>query len=158
MRNEMKIVEGDLIQMALNGEFDVIVHGSNCYCAMGAGIAKTIKQNFPEAYKADCKTQKGSSKKLGTISYATVLKNDIEITVVNGYTQHHWKGNGVLVDYDAVRGVMRAVKENFSGKRIGYPLIGAGLARGNWEVIKKIIEEELEGENHTLVKFNGKVK
>ena len=68
------------------------------------------------------------------------------------------KGNGVLVDDDAVRGVMRAVQEHFSGKRIGYPLIGAGLARGNWEVIKKIIEEELEGENHTLVKFNGKVK
>jgi len=53
---------------------------------------------------------------------------------------------------------MRAVKKNFSGKRIGYPLIGAGLARGNWEVIKKIIEEELSDENHTLVKFKGKVK
>jgi len=39
----MKIVNGDLIKMALAGEFDVIVHGSNCFCNFGAGIAKQIR-------------------------------------------------------------------------------------------------------------------
>ena len=39
----------------------------------------------------------------------------------------------------------------FSGKRIGYPKIGAGLAGGYWNIISKIIDKELEGENHSLV-------
>ncbi len=45
------------------------------------------------------------------------------------------------------------VKEKFTGKRIGYPAIGTGLAGGNWEVISKIIEEELDGEAPTFVEF-----
>ncbi|RYD20572.1 MAG: hypothetical protein EOP88_14530 [Verrucomicrobiaceae bacterium] len=39
----MKTVAGDLIQLAKNGEFDLIVHGCNCMCTMGAGVAKGIK-------------------------------------------------------------------------------------------------------------------
>lgn len=45
----MNIVHGDLIQLALAGQFDVIIHGCNCFCTMGAGIAKAIRQEFPEA-------------------------------------------------------------------------------------------------------------
>lgn len=50
---------------------------------------------------------------------------------------------------------MKAVKNGYSGLRIGYPRIGAGLAHGNWEVIEKIIREELRGEDHTLVEFSA---
>ncbi|MAS94073.1 MAG: phosphatase [Verrucomicrobiales bacterium] len=150
----MKIVKGDLIQLALDGEFDVIVHGCNCQCTMGAGIAKAIKSIFPEAYKADCATEKGSREKLGQISFATAERGMHEITVVNGYTQFHWRGKGVLANYEAIRGVMGEVKRRWKGKRIGYPLIGAGLAGGDWKVISEIIEEELDGEDHTLVKFS----
>lgn len=59
----LKIMHGDLIKLALTGDFDVIVHGCNCFNTMGAGIAKTIKQTFPEAYQADLKTEKGSKQK-----------------------------------------------------------------------------------------------
>jgi O-acetyl-ADP-ribose deacetylase (regulator of RNase III) len=59
----------------------------------------------------------------------------------------------VRVDYDAVRSVMRGVKEAFAGKRIGYPKIGAGLAGGDWAKIAAIIEEELAGEDHAVVEF-----
>ena len=65
----MKVIRGDLVQLALAGKFDVIVHGCNCMCTMGAGIAKQIKQKFPEAYRVDCQTKKGDRSKLGTISY-----------------------------------------------------------------------------------------
>ena len=149
----MKIVHGDLLKLALDGHFEVIIHGCNCQCAMGAGIAKTIKSTFPEAYAADCKTPKGDRTKLGNISFATVQRDGREITIVNGYTQFHWRGSGVLADYDAIRSVMRTVKSQFSGKRIGYPKIGAGLAKGDWTIIAQIITEELNGENHTLVKY-----
>ena len=43
----------------------------------------------------------------------------------------------------------------FADKVIGYPLIGAGLAKGDWQVISKIIDTELAGTDHTLVKFAG---
>ena len=46
---------------------------------------------------------------------------------------------------------MRWIKQKYTGKRIGLPKIGAGLAGGDWNVIQKIIEEELPGENVTIV-------
>ena len=149
----MRVIQGDLVKLAMDKEFDIIIHGCNCYCAMGAGIAKAIRDTFPEAWDADLKTEKGSPGKLGTISYATVSRDDHKITIVNGYTQYHWKGSGTLADYNAIRAVMRHVKAKFSGKRIGYPKIGAGLAKGDWNKISKIIDKELAGEKHTLVEF-----
>jgi O-acetyl-ADP-ribose deacetylase (regulator of RNase III) len=161
----MKIVDGDLIKMAQNGDFDVIVHGCNCFCAMGSGIAKGIKKAFPEAYEEDLKTVKGDINKLGTFSYGMQFDGESFLYIVNGYTQYHWSKispNGklqpapkgtILVDYIALRSVFADVKSLFSGSRIGYPMIGAGLARGHWGLISQIIDEELEGEDHTLVRY-----
>ena len=149
----MRKVKGDLIELAIDGEFDLIIHGCNCFCTMGAGIAKTIKQNFPEAYKADLKTEKGDKSKLGTISFSESETYNGKLIVVNGYTQFNWRGTGKKADYDAIRKVFKTVREKFSGLRISYPAIGAGLAGGNWKTISEIIEQELEGENHTFVEY-----
>ncbi|MBO0756783.1 MAG: macro domain-containing protein [Bradyrhizobiaceae bacterium] len=149
----MKVIRGDLVKLALDGRFEVIIHGCNCQCVMGAGIARTIKQTFPEAYKADVETPKGSREKLGSLSTVTVERGGRKISIVNGYTQIHWRGSGVLVDYDAVRSVMQKVKVLFSERTIGYPKIGAGLAKGDWTLIAAIIDQELEGEDHTLVEY-----
>lgn len=149
----MKVVTGDLIKLARRGAFDVIVHGCNCQCTMGAGIAKFIRQSFPEAYEADLATPKGERSKLGTISTATVKREGATLVVVNGYTQFHYRGSGVKVDYDAIRSVFRSVAKNYSGKRIGYPKLGAGLGGGDWNIISAIIDDELQGEDHTLVLF-----
>ena len=148
----MQTRSGDLIALAKAGEFDVIVHGCNCQCAMDAGIAKQIKAEFPAAYAADCATPK-SAEKLGRISTAQIDCNGHALTVVNAYTQAHWRGSGVLADYDASRLAMRRIKTQFSGRRIAYPKIGAGLARGDWARIARIIDEELAGETHTLVLY-----
>jgi len=149
----MKIVEGDLIKLALEGEFDLIVHGCNCFCTMGAGIAKTIKEYFPVAYEADMDTVKGAREKLGSITSVIVTRNSNKITVVNGYTQYSPTGKGILVDYEAVSSVFSEIKQKYSGYRIGYPMIGAGLAKGDWQIISRLISEQLTGEDHTLVKF-----
>ncbi len=152
----MKIVQGDLIKLALEGEFEVIVHGCNCFCTMGAGIAKTVMEFFPEAYEADLKTEKGAREKLGSISSVTVNRNNLNIAVVNAYTQYSPSGAGILVDYEAVSSVFREIKQQYSGCRIGYPMIGAGLARGDWNIISGLISEQLSGEDHTLVEYNKK--
>ena len=91
----MKDIEGDLLQLALAGHFDVIVHGCNCQCIMGTGIAKAIKLQFPQAFAADQATATGDRSKLG--SYSSALAHNAlgqPFTVVNAYTQWHWRGAG----------------------------------------------------------------
>ena len=55
------------------------------------------------------------------------------------------------VDYDAVAACFERIAMAFEGSRIGYPMIGAGLAGGDWNRIASIIDEKLEGMDHTLV-------
>lgn len=148
----MKTIKGDLIIFAEEGMFDIIIHGCNCLCNMGIGIAKTIRNKYPQVYKADCDTSKGDREKLGSYTSATAGHQN-RFIVVNAYTQYTYSRDKVDVDYDAVRKVFVKMKKDFAGKRIGYPLIGAGLAGGDWNVIEAIINQELEGEDHTLVKY-----
>ncbi|MFM2482293.1 phosphatase [Celerinatantimonas sp. YJH-8] len=150
----MKVVDGDLIELALEGNFDVIVHGSNCFHSMDGGIALSIRHVFPEAYQADQETAFGDREKLGTLSTAIVTRGEVCFTVVNAYTQFDYHGEG-NADYEAVQMVFAEVRQRYHGLRIGYPLIGAGLGGGNWVLIEKIIDQALEGEDHTLVRFNG---
>jgi O-acetyl-ADP-ribose deacetylase (regulator of RNase III) len=63
----MKEIKGDLIALAKQGEFDVIAHGCNCFVKMGAGIAKSIRLAFPEAWYADKDTKAGDKKSLELI-------------------------------------------------------------------------------------------
>lgn len=149
----MRVIHGDFIELALRGEFDVIVHGCNCHCAMYSGVAKSIRAAFPEAHEADEKTQCGDRTKLGTYTAAVVERDGVRLTVVNAYTQFHRRGESVLADYNAIRTVMNLIKRDFTGARIGYPRIGAGLAGGDWGVISCIIDDELGGEDHTLVEY-----
>ena len=145
----MKEIKGDLIALAKAGEFDVIVHGCNCFCTMGAGIAKSIRANFVKAYMVDQKTAYGNVLKLGTITtYFYVQPRPL--VIVNAYTQYDFNGPN-NVDYLAIKHCFQKIKTTFPGKRIGYPKIGAGLAGGNWDIISSLIDKELEEEDHTVV-------
>ena len=152
----MKIIKGDIIKLALAGQFDVIVHGCNCFHTMGAGIAKQIRTAFPDAYEVDLMTKYGDKSKLGTYSMAHIYQYDL--IILNAYTQYYFSGSGRKVHYSAIKSVFEAIKNQYSGKRIGYPKIGAGLAGGDWAIISDIIEEELEGEDHTLVVYRKEDK
>ena len=121
----MKIIRGDLIQLAKDKTFDVVVHGCNCQNNMGAGIALQIKKAFPEAYKADCATIVGDIGKLGKFSCAQIDG----VYVVNAYTQFNL---GPDVMYSAVRASFKEIKQSFSGLTIAYPKIGAGISGGEW--------------------------
>lgn len=152
----MKTIQGDILTLAEQGNFDVIVHGSNCVNSMKGALATLIKENYPAVVAADDQTANVSvEKKLGTVSGANVTAYGTghHFTIINGYTQANLRGAGMLVDYDAIRSVFRIIKKNFPGKRIAYPKIGAGGGRGDWDTIEAIINEELAGEDHTLVEF-----
>jgi O-acetyl-ADP-ribose deacetylase (regulator of RNase III) len=150
----MKYVDGDLIQMALDNEFDCIIHGCNCFNTMGAGIARQVKNIFPSAYKVDCETVCGDYKKLGTYTYAI----EKGILVINAYTQHNYKGRQKLVEEDAVANIFKSLSSFPKIKeypRIGIPLIGCGLAGGDWDIISSIIDDNSTGLDITCVKYNN---
>ncbi|MDB5282167.1 MAG: putative phosphatase [Bacteroidota bacterium] len=136
---------GDLIRDSKR--FDVIAHGVNCFCKMRSGIAKQVVQFFPEAQQIDLSTIEGDRGKMGTINF-TSNTNPI---VVNAYTQYMYGTDNMKCDYDALRNCMKAIKTTFSGKKIGLPQIGAGLAGGDWNIIKQIIIDELSDEDVTIV-------
>jgi O-acetyl-ADP-ribose deacetylase (regulator of RNase III) len=151
----MKEVEGDLIKLAKEGNFEVIAHGCNCFCTMGAGIAKSIREQFPEAYETDCKTLTGDIDKLGNYTAAWVYDNSKKrvFGVVNCYTQYGHDASTKPFDYEAFTLCMRKINHQFHGKRIGLPKIGAGLAGGDWNIIKTVIEKELKDMDVTIVHY-----
>ena len=46
MNQHVKTTDGDLLKLAKNGEFDVIIHGCNCFTAMFSGIAGQIRKEY----------------------------------------------------------------------------------------------------------------
>lgn len=160
-----KEVDGNLITLAKEGKFNVIVHGCNCFCTMGAGIAKSIKEEFPAAYEEDLKTIKGDFRKLG--NYSMVLDTRYSypyLAIVNAYTQYNYGTDKIQLDYEALTLCLRKIDHQLGGgiqpssrgwrqETIGLPKIGAGLAGGDWNRIKEIIQKELKHWDITVVNF-----
>jgi len=151
--------DGDLIKLAKEGMFDVIAHGCNCHSTMGAGIAPQMARAF--GCDRFVMERIGSDvNKLGNIDYQTFVlgentiwslddgknnRNEPELTVVNAYTQfnygrNHSDGDAKPLSYEALTLCMKKINIVFAGKHIGLPRIGAGLAGGDWERIKYIIQ------------------
>jgi|SRR6478609_4487349 len=159
-----KEVQGNLITMALEGQFEVITHGCNCMCAMGAGIAPQMAAEFGcDHFDLEQKEFIGDMHKLGDIDYELVNIEErvTPLYVVNSYTQYAPGWNPIHkkripLDYSALRLCMMKINHIFKGKAIGLPQIGAGLAGGNWNYIKRIIRSELKDMDVTVVIFNGK--
>lgn len=155
MEDRTRMIDGDLVDMAYRGEFDVIIHGCNCFCKMGAGIAKEIARRFPTAYAIDRTTVPGDRGKLG--SYTTVgvrNKHGGNLIIVNLYTQYGYGRDRRHFDYDAFRRGLKSLAPNAGDLHIGMPMIGAGLAGGDWDRIKQILEEEFANVNYTVVRYH----
>jgi O-acetyl-ADP-ribose deacetylase (regulator of RNase III) len=149
-----KEIEGNLIDMALNGDFNLIGHGANCFCKMGAGIAKEIAVRIPDAVRADNETRKGDINKLGNFTYGGIWDGDkLRGFILNLYTQYNYGTDSIKVDYEALTLCMRKINKKYKGYTIGFPLLCAGLAGGNWDRIKKIIQTELVDMDVTIVHF-----
>lgn len=160
----MEIIKGDLIKLAATGEVNVILHSCNTRNRFGAGIAKQIRQAFPQAYIADCQAAQIGLNQLGLISQAVIslpLNKASKtagkvLTVVNMYTQDSYSTSKskVYVDYLAFAKCLSLVKLHHSTARIGIPSgISSGLANGNKQQIHEIIDRELNGLDYVLVDF-----
>jgi len=165
-------IEGDLIKLAQEGMFDVIAHGCNCQCVMGAGIAPQMAKAFgADKFVLERDSFKGDINKLGTIEFEyrnlqSLKKTPMptmegyragfDFAVVNAYTQFDITGrrnNMVDLDYEALTLCMRKINHIFAGKHIGLPQIGCGLAGGSWPLVKDIIQAELSDCKVTIVNY-----
>lgn len=176
MNENYREIDGDLIVLAKQGRFDVIAHGCNCFCTMGAGIAPQMAKAFGcDTFSGEEAHKRGDPTKLGNISYEEkfLLKGEVvdlydndnhlnpdlkSLFVVNCYTQfdlgfNHPGGKKSPIDYEALTLCMRKMNMIFNGLTIGLPKIGAGLAGGDWEKIKNIIQEELKNCKIIIVNY-----
>lgn len=164
-----KEIIGDLIELANSGEFDVIGHGCNCFCAMSRGIAPQMGAAFGcHLFPMEDKSMAGDINKLGQIDWKVLNLTggttefdffEFDLTVVNIYSQYTPNAQIKPLDYEALTLGLRKMNHIFRGKRIGLPKIGAGLAGGDWNRIKEIIQTELKDCDITVVKWNiGEIK
>jgi O-acetyl-ADP-ribose deacetylase (regulator of RNase III) len=147
----VKTVEGNLIRMFKERRFSAIAHGCNCYHTMGAGIAKQIAVEFPEAYQADLKTRVGRHK-MGLRSEVLTEYGRI----FNLYTQHRPGIEKPEILMGAIRRSFEDINEEFGGDvsyLLGIPKIGCGIAGGDWKYISRIIDEATPDLNICLVEY-----
>jgi O-acetyl-ADP-ribose deacetylase (regulator of RNase III) len=154
--NMLKHVKGNLLDLAEAGEFDVVVQGCNCFCRMGSGIAREIRERYPRAWNVDMLTNEGDYTKLGNWTDADAGK----FWIINAYTQYDTaKAPGEDVfEYSAFALILQKLEHTYGDKRIGLPYIGMGLAGGKKEVIIPMIEYfansvAAKGGSVTLVEF-----
>lgn len=145
-------ISGDLIDLAKKGEFDVIAHGCNCFCIMGAGIAPQMANAFGcNTFPLENRKYSGDKNKLGKIDYKKLTINNKDLIVVNAYTQYDTGGRPF--SYEAFKKIVFEMNNQFKGKHLGLPKIGAGLAGGYWPEIKNIIKEGFTDCKVTVVNY-----
>lgn len=147
---KIRYVTGSLVDA---GEL-CLVHGCNAQGRMRSGVAKVIRQRYPEAYAEYMKTYNTVGLSAGDVIWAE-SKGKL---IANGITQEYYGyDNKRYIDYDAINRVMESVHreaalENFG---VAMPLIGAGLGGGSWKHIVDIIEQNFTDVEPVVYTLDG---
>lgn len=145
----MKVINGDILTP--NGDKNKIIivcHQVNCMGVMGAGLALQIKNKFPdvyEQYKSRCKMIKKGIGGLGDVQYCSTKSGYI---IANIFSQYNYGYKVCHTDYIALKNAFSYIAYCYPNAAIRIPYrIGCGLAGGDWNIVKKIIEESLIANN-----------
>lgn len=127
-----------------------IIHGCNAQGRMGSGVAKVLMDRYPEVRERYLDLyeyfQHGSEPFLGTIHK---VQTQGRHTVFNAITQEHFGYDGKLyASYDAIRQCMTALDHTMADieaskgetPHVAMPLLGCGLAGGDWQLVSAIVE------------------
>lgn len=150
----IKYIHGDAVKALQEGQITVLVHGVNCHGVMGSGIAKQVKETFPECFHRyehfvwDRKVN-GFPVQVGEL--VNWQRNGRMI--VNLFSQSNYGYDGErYCSYDGIEMGLRNLKNNFlnEGDIVAMPKIGAGLGGGDWKIIESIINSVF-GDREVLV-------
>lgn len=134
-------VKGDLVENKYESEtYGIFCHQVNCQKTMGAGIAKQIKEKYPEVYQA---YEDREYPYLGAIDW--VLTHDGR-ACVNMYAQDDYGRSGKHTNYIAFAQCLVELAEYLTPVSkdtiVAFPYgIGCGLGGGDWKVISALIED-----------------
>jgi O-acetyl-ADP-ribose deacetylase (regulator of RNase III) len=129
---------------------DIISQCNNCFCTQGSGIARAIRDRYPEVYDADCQTKKGDKSKLGTIFMTAVTPFDENDTIKYvagifgqfeyGRETRHLNYEATFRGFEALREYIRDAPGFLPNYTLAFPYkIGCKLAGGSWPVVKAMI-------------------
>ena len=156
----LKHTQGNLLDLAEAGQFDIIVQGCNCFNTMGGGIAKEIRERYPEVAYVDQQTLRADYTKLGNWTDDIVIRNNglSQFTVINAYTQYNMSTGKDVFEYAAFELILQKLLFCYPGKSFGFPFIGMGLAGGDKIRIINLLEwfaDEVQKKDGTvtLVEF-----
>lgn len=131
---------GDLLQSDAN----IIAHQTNCMGVMGAGVALQIKNKLLderafEKYVDLCK-RKGEHL-LGHVQY---LQGAGEKVIANVFGEYKPSYDKVDTDYDSLKEALILLHEEAKKYELSVAipgLMGCGLAGGDWNIVRDMIEE-----------------
>jgi O-acetyl-ADP-ribose deacetylase (regulator of RNase III) len=145
----IEIIRGNLLNAFEDGEVNVIGHVVNCVGAFNAGIAKQIRNKYPEVYsiyKQYCDTEYSTPIcNLGTILDVSVAYNSSNLPckqIYNLFAQLNYGTHKRQLNYGAMGRCLEKMSEAVSSDaKIGFPyLLGCGLSGGSEEIILEMIE------------------
>lgn len=144
-------INGNLLDLFDQKEFEAIGHGANCQYTMDAGIALQIKERYPAAYYADKYCPLSPIEKLGNFSVGCGYNEPG--WVVNFYTQFN---PGPDADYMWLKSSLKKFNYEWGGafEFIGLPKIGCGIGGLKWGIVKTIIQKELISFDVTVVHYD----
>jgi len=127
----------------------IIVHGCNSHGVMGSGVAKQIKDKWPDVYKNYDRRYLSQGLPMGSIDYIRV---EPKVLVVNAITQKDYgRTSKLYVSYNSIEATFIRINDLMLNdaqyripKIVNFPLIGCGLANGDWDIVSKIIDEALD--------------
>jgi hypothetical protein len=129
---------------------DVILHQVNCQGVMGSGIAKTVKEKFPNVYqnyKYLCDVVTEPKNLLGHVQPCAIdveTEKEFCVVIFNLFAQENYGYDGkCYTDYVALRKCIELVKEVCAEDDVvAFPyLMGCHRGGGDWSIVHKMIEE-----------------
>lgn len=139
------IHKGDLLSV----DKGFIVHGCNAQGVMRSGVAKQIREKYPKVYKKYIQEHARKPLKVGDIIPVQVTD---DLVIINAITQKYYgrEENHRYVSYDGLDLAFQRINSYIGKGELHFPLIGAGLAQGNWYVIEEIITDKINYKNINL--------
>lgn len=106
---------------------------------MRSGVAKAIRAKYPRAFEAYFEAFKrhGDALPMGLVQAVDCGKHTI-INIV-GQKSYGYDG-GLYLSYVYLAKAFEVIGERLPGETIAMPLIGCGLAGGEWSKVSSIIE------------------
>lgn len=124
-----------------------LAHGCNAKGVMGSGVALIVKNDYNYAYQGYKTYHDKWGLKLGGVVISE--QQGEPTTIFNCITQNSYGTDQRYANYGAIQSCIRSIDnylclrfEDPKGIEVGFPMIGAGLAGGDWSIIANIIERE----------------